>query len=54
MATARPSAPHLHVTDVDSTRDIGLSWLADRTLPPASENFRQHVIETAHRMLYQD
>jgi DNA-binding transcriptional LysR family regulator len=54
MAAAQPSAPHLRVTDVDSTRDIGLSWLADRTLPPASENFRRHVIETAHRMLRQD
>jgi DNA-binding transcriptional LysR family regulator len=40
-------APHLQLTDVDGARDIGLSWLAGRTLPPASGNFRQHVYRYA-------
>jgi DNA-binding transcriptional LysR family regulator len=39
-------APHLHVTDVDCARDLGLAWLADRRIPPASTAFRQHVIRS--------
>jgi DNA-binding transcriptional LysR family regulator len=47
---AEPSASHLHVTDVKSARDIGLAWLADRRLPPASERFRVHVLNTTRRV----
>jgi DNA-binding transcriptional LysR family regulator len=39
-------APHLHITDVDSARDIGLAWLVDRPLPAASASFRQHVLQS--------
>jgi DNA-binding transcriptional LysR family regulator len=42
-----PPAPHLRITDVDCTRDIGLAWLAERPLPAASASFRQHVQESA-------
>jgi DNA-binding transcriptional LysR family regulator len=45
--TSPPSVPHLPVSDVDSSRDIGLAWLAGRSLPPASEEFRQHVLRSA-------
>jgi DNA-binding transcriptional LysR family regulator len=40
-------APQLHVTDVDSTRELGLAWLTDRELPPASAAFRDHVLASA-------
>jgi len=40
-------APHLRVSDVDAVREIGLAWLADRRLPPASEQFRSHVLANA-------
>ena len=40
-------APQLHVTDVDSTRELGLAWLTDRELPPASAAFRDHVLSSA-------
>ena len=43
-SSAEPPAPHLEITDVDSTRDIGLAWLAGRSLPPASDRFREHVL----------
>jgi DNA-binding transcriptional LysR family regulator len=38
------AAPHLLVTDVDSSRDIGIAWLAGRTLPPASHRFLQFTV----------
>ncbi len=44
--TAAFPAPHLELTDVDAARDIGLAWAAGRTLPPPSETFRQHVLDT--------
>ena len=40
-------APQLHVTDVDSTREIGLAWLTGRELTPASATFRDHVLRSA-------
>jgi DNA-binding transcriptional LysR family regulator len=40
-------APQLHITDVDSTRELGLAWLTDRELPPASAAFRDHVLRSA-------
>jgi DNA-binding transcriptional LysR family regulator len=51
LATGKPAAPHLRVTDVVSTRDIGLARLAGRMLPPASENFRVHVVEATRAIL---
>lgn len=41
------AAPYLYITDVDCSRVIGLAWLAERALPPASASFRQHVVESA-------
>jgi DNA-binding transcriptional LysR family regulator len=41
---AASTAPHLRVTDVPSKRDIGVAWLAGRTLPPLSASFRDHVL----------
>jgi DNA-binding transcriptional LysR family regulator len=38
------TAPHLRVTDVPSERDIGVTWLAGRTLPPLSARFRDHIL----------
>lgn len=46
---AEPAAPYLVVSDVDSSRDIGVAWLAGRTLPPASASFRQHVLRSHHK-----
>ncbi|MBP2479142.1 DNA-binding transcriptional LysR family regulator [Crossiella equi] len=46
-----PTTPHLHLTDVRARRDIGLMWLADRDLPPASERFRRHVLTTVRNGL---
>lgn len=43
-STTEPLAPHLEITDVESTRDIGVAWLAGRALPPASDRFRQHML----------
>jgi DNA-binding transcriptional LysR family regulator len=40
-------ASHLEVTDVDAARDIGLAWLADRTLPSSSRAFHEHVLKAA-------
>ncbi|WHT22412.1 LysR family transcriptional regulator [Crossiella sp. CA-258035] len=40
------ATPHLRLTDVTATRDIGLMWLAERELPPASAQFREHVLDT--------
>jgi DNA-binding transcriptional LysR family regulator len=39
------TAPHLRVTDVPSTRDIGVAWLAGRELPPLSARFREHILQ---------
>ena len=44
-------APQLHVTDVDSTRALGLAWLAGRELPPAAAAFRDHVLRSAPTMI---
>ena len=40
-------APQLHVTDVNSVRELGLAWLSGRELPPASAAFRDHVLRSA-------
>ena len=47
-------ATQLHVTDVDSTRELGLAWLAGRELPPASAAFRDHVLRSMPTMTAQD
>lgn len=44
-----PAAPHLSITDVKADREIGLAWMKDRRLPPASEHFRTHVAARAQR-----
>ncbi|MEU0529879.1 LysR family transcriptional regulator [Amycolatopsis tolypomycina] len=49
--TAEFPAPHLELTDVDATRDIGLAWAAGRNLPPLSETFRRHVLAAAPRLV---
>lgn len=35
---------YLEVTDVHGARDIGIAWLASRTLPPAPERFIVHAL----------
>jgi len=47
-------APQLHVTDVDSKRELGLAWLTGRGLPPASAAFRDHVLRSAPAMTARD
>ncbi|HYZ55748.1 MAG TPA: LysR substrate-binding domain-containing protein [Streptosporangiaceae bacterium] len=46
-ASTEAPPSHLHITDADCTRDIGLAWLAERPLPAASASFRQHVLQSA-------
>lgn len=46
-STAAPASPHLRVSDVPAAREIGLAWLRDRSLPPASERFRAHALRTS-------
>lgn len=50
----RVNAPHLRVTDVRASREIGLVWLRDRALPPASADFRDHVLENSRRIHVSD
>ena len=45
-----PATPHLRVRDVRASREIGLSWLKDRSLPPASDHFRTHALRTSKRI----
>jgi DNA-binding transcriptional LysR family regulator len=47
-------APQLHVTDVDSTRELGLAWLTGRELPPASAAFRDHALRSMPTMTARD
>ncbi|MCR1781858.1 LysR family transcriptional regulator [Nocardioides carbamazepini] len=49
-STAAPTTPHLRVTDVRASREIGLAWVRDRTLPPASAAFRAHALRTSHQI----
>ncbi|TWG98520.1 DNA-binding transcriptional LysR family regulator [Nocardioides sp. J9] len=49
-AGATPAAPHLRVTDVPASREIGLAWLRDRELPPASAEFRDHALSSSRRV----
>ena len=42
-----PAAPHLRVRDVRASREIGLAWIRERRLPPASEHFRTHALQHA-------
>ena len=46
-----PASPHVPVTDVHCYRDVGLVWLTDRPLPPASAAFSRHVLRTAPGLL---
>ena len=43
-SAAESAVPHLEITDVEASRDIGLAWLAGRSLPPLSDGFREHVL----------
>jgi DNA-binding transcriptional LysR family regulator len=47
---AAPAAPSLRVTDVRAAREIGLAWVRDRTLPPASAHFREHALRASRRI----
>jgi DNA-binding transcriptional LysR family regulator len=48
-----PATPHLRVSDPECSRDVGLAWLTDRALPPASASFSRHVLEnTPHLLAY--
>ncbi|KRB78342.1 LysR family transcriptional regulator [Nocardioides sp. Root190] len=48
--SAAPIAPSLKVTDVRASREIGLAWIKDRRLPPASEHFREHALRTSRKI----
>lgn len=42
-----PAAPHLRLSDVKASREIGLAWIRDRRLPAASADFRAHALANA-------
>lgn len=42
-----PAAPHLRLSDVQASREIGLAWIRDRRLPAASAHFRAHTLANA-------
>lgn len=42
-----PATPHLRLTDVRASRDLGLMWPAGRELPPASAAFRERALAAA-------
>lgn len=44
-----PAAPHLRVSDVLASREIGMAWIRGRSLPAASEHFREHAISNARK-----
>jgi DNA-binding transcriptional LysR family regulator len=44
-----PAAPHLRVSDVPASREIGIAWIRDRRLPAASDRFREHAISNARK-----
>ncbi|WP_028659338.1 LysR family transcriptional regulator [Nocardioides insulae] len=46
LGSAQP-VPDLRVTDVRASREIGIAWVRDRTLPPASAAFRAHALEAS-------
>jgi DNA-binding transcriptional LysR family regulator len=46
-----PAAPHLPVKDPGASREIGLAWIREHRLPPASEHFRTHAIANARHTL---
>lgn len=50
LAAAQP-APALRVTDVPASREIGIAWVRDRVLPPASDAFRAHA-RAASRIIH--
>lgn len=47
---AAPVAPSLRITDVRASREIGLAWIRDRNLPPASIQFRDHALRSSSRI----
>ncbi|WP_067435508.1 LysR family transcriptional regulator [Nocardioides jensenii] len=51
---ATPIAPSLRITDVRASREIGLAWIRDRHLPPASAQFRDHALRTSSRIHVSD
>lgn len=51
---AAPAAPSLRVTDVRASREIGLAWVRDRSLPPASAHFREHVLRASRKIHVSD
>jgi len=50
---AASAPPSMRLTDVDASREIGLAWLRDRTLPPASAEFRTHALRTSRQVYAQ-
>lgn len=51
---AAPAAPSLRLTDVRASREIGLAWVRDRTLPPASAHFREHALRSSRKIHVSD
>jgi LysR family transcriptional regulator, transcription activator of glutamate synthase operon len=49
-AELAPAVGHLAIRDVDATRTIGLAWSSERYRSPATEAFREFVVQAArHR-----
>lgn len=44
------STPSLRVGDVPASREIGLAWVRDRVLPPASRAFRTHALRASRHI----
>lgn len=58
-AAQQPAAParaisYLHVTDVESVRDIGIAWLTSRAVPPGSARFIEHVLAHASTVAHDE
>ena len=47
---AAPVAPSLRITDVRASREIGLAWVRERSLPPASLHFREHALAMSRKI----
>ncbi|WP_235735661.1 LysR substrate-binding domain-containing protein [Nocardioides alcanivorans] len=47
---ASTAGPSIRVRDVRASREIGLAWVRDRSLPPASALFREHVLQVSRKI----
>ena len=52
--SGRRAPRYLQVTDVETTRDIGIAWLTSRTLPANSLRFIDHALDHAAAVAEQE